>query len=209
MPFFIQDDTEIWSDSEMEVAETEIQNDGTFQHIGILRLYVMFMFSWQSLFKVSDVGLNVLMKFFALLFGLLVKVLSLPLTCLKPFVDKLPHGVEAARRFLGYRKDCFDKYASCPSCHSIYILENCRVTLPNKSIISASCAHKAFPNHPHRSRRNACGTVLMKSVRTSSGSTVLYPRLLYCYKSVVQSLQEFLLRPGFIELCEKWRTRNS
>ena len=30
----------------------------------------------------------------------------------------------------------------------------------------------------------------------------LYPRLIYCYKSVI------VLKPGFIEKCELWRDRN-
>ena len=165
----------------------------------------MFLFSWQSLFKVSDVGLDILIKFFAMFIALLVKVLSLPMPFLRPFIDQLPHGIGAAKKFLGYHKDDFTKYAVCPSCHSIYNVDDCKVMLPNKSIISAVCDHIEFPNHPHKSRRKSCHALLMKSVRTSSGSTVLYPRLLYCYKSVAQSLQNLLMRPGFIELCEKWR----
>ena len=35
----------------------------------------------------------------------------------------------------------------------------------------------------------------------------LYPRRLYCYKGVVDSIQQMLLRPGFLQSCEKWRER--
>lgn len=48
----------------------------------------------------------------------------------------------------------------------------------------------------------------MKTVRTSCGTTSLYPRQMYCYKSVVESLKELIIRPGFIEKCEAWRSRN-
>ena len=164
----------------------------------------MFLFSWQSLFNVSDIGLNVLIKIIALFFSLLVKVLSLPM---KSFTDHLPQGIEAAKRFLGHQKDNSTKYAACPSCHSIHNVDDCKVVLPNKSIISAVCHHIEFPNHPHKSRRKPCQTLLMKSIRTSTGATTLYPRLLYCYKSVTQSLKNLLLRPGFIELSERWRNR--
>ena len=154
--------------------------------IQVLKLfeYTSCFFSWQSLFNVSDVGLNVLIKFIALFFSLLVKVLSLPM---KSFTDYLPQGIEAGKRFLGHQKDNFTKYATCPSCHSIHNVDDCKVVLLNKSIISAVCHHIEFLNRPHKSRRKPCQTLLMKSIQTSTGTTTLYPRLLYCYKSVTNS----------------------
>ena len=47
----------------------------------------------------------------------------------------------------------------------------------------------------------------MKTVRTSAGTTALYPRMLYCYKSVTDSLQQLILHHDFLRRCEKWRTR--
>ena len=38
---------------------------------------------------------------------------------------------------------------------------------------------------------------------------MFYPFRLYCYKSLQSSLQNLLLRPGFIEGCEHWKTRNT
>ena len=35
---------------------------------------------------------------------------------------------------------------------------------------------------------------------------LLYPYLTYCYLSIKNSLQSLLLRPSFLEDCEKWRT---
>ena len=93
----------------------------------------------------SDVGLNVWIEFIAFFFFLLVKVLSLPM---KSFTDHLPQGIEAAKRFLGHQKENFSKYAACPSRHSIHNVDECKVMLPNKSIISAVCHHIEFTNHP-------------------------------------------------------------
>ena len=45
----------------------------------------------------------------------------------------------------------------------------------------------------------------MKTMRTSAGTTTLYPRQMFCYKSVIESLRQMVLRPGWIERCEKWR----
>ena len=48
----------------------------------------------------------------------------------------------------------------------------------------------------------------MKTVRTSSESTVIYPWSLYCYKSLIEFLQRMLLREWFFETREEWRHRN-
>ncbi len=47
----------------------------------------------------------------------------------------------------------------------------------------------------------------MKTVRTSSGTTYLYPRQMYCYNSLIHFLSDRLLQPGFVDRCEAWRTR--
>ena len=66
-----------------------------------------------------------------------------------------------------------------------------------------NCAH--FPNHPQRQHRQPCGQCLMKKIKSSRGVLSLHPRLIYSYKSVIESLQEMVLKPGFIEKCELWR----
>ena len=47
----------------------------------------------------------------------------------------------------------------------------------------------------------------MKQLRTCSGNIILRPYLVYCYKSLIDSLQMLLLRPKFFVECEKWRKR--
>ena len=43
-----------------------VQVDTTFNKgAGLIRLSLMFLFSWQRLFNVSDVGLDILLKFIA------------------------------------------------------------------------------------------------------------------------------------------------
>lgn len=42
----------------------------------------------------------------------------------------------------------------------------------------------------------------MKIMKNPTG---LHPNLVFCYKSLTESLQELLLRPGFFEMCEEWR----
>ena len=52
-----------------------------------------------------------------------------------------------------------------------------------------------------------CGESLYKRVKSTNGKIIYRPRLVYCYKSVIDSLQEMLLRPNFFISCEEWRKR--
>ena len=50
----------------------------------------------------------------------------------------------------------------------------------------------------------------MKKIKSfkANSPAIFHPYLIYCYKSVIDSLQELMLRKGFIEKCELWRQRN-
>ena len=53
---------------------------------------------------------------------------------------------------------------------------------------------------------STCDAVLLCSVRTPIGKTVLYPNKIFCYFLIKQSLQKLLKNPGFTESCEEWHT---
>ena len=44
----------------------------------IMKVHLMFLFLWQSTFRLSDVGIGVLLKFFSILLGVLAKFLVVP-----------------------------------------------------------------------------------------------------------------------------------
>ena len=83
----------------------------------------MFLFLWQSTFRLSDVGIGVLLKFFSILLGVLAKFLVVP--SLKAFAETLPTSVTAGKKLLGTNSDDFIKFVCCPDCsmlgcHSIF-----------------------------------------------------------------------------------------
>ena len=78
----------------------------------------------------------------------------------------------------------------------IFHTESCKV-LSNRTVVSGMCPFVMFPNHPQKIHRQPCNAVLLKTMRTSSGSTTLYPCKIFCCKSVIESLKEMLQRPGF------------
>ena len=139
----------------------------------------MFLLTWQGFFRVSDVGMNVMLGFVATFLMLLLRAFGLQ--PLKEFVSQLPRTVRSARGYLGGNSDNFTKYASCPKCHSVYPVESSTSVNLDRSFISRKCSFVKFPKHPQRAYRQPCDTLLMKTMRTSAGTTTLYPRQMFCY----------------------------
>ena len=48
----------------------------------------------------------------------------------------------------------------------------------------------------------------MKLMRSKNGSAFLYPKRLYCFRKLSDSLRAQITRPGFLEKCESWRKRD-
>ena len=55
---------------------------------------------------------------------------------------------------------------------------------------STLCTFKEFPDHPQVHHHNNCNQVRMKNVKSSKIS--LYPRLIYCYCSAIESLKNMI-----------------
>lgn len=64
-----------------------------------------------------------------------------------------------------------------------------------------------FPRHRQQNCRLPCGENLLKEVVFRSGKKLFVPQRQYSYRGIARTLQEYLMRPGFPEACEKWRTR--
>ena len=86
--------------------------------------------------------------------------------------------------------------------HGVIVLSTLRMARRNQS-----SALLEFPNHPQLHHRRQCGDALMKKVKSSQGKVSLYPRLIYCYCSLVESLRDMIGKTDFITKCEKWRER--
>ena len=62
-------------------------------------------------------------------------------------------------------------------------------------------------NHPHIQYCKACDTLLLKKMKTSTGTISLYPKQIFGYKGLVDSLKDLVCQPDCYEMCELWRTR--
>lgn len=201
----VEDDTgpELWPE---EFADLELDssiNSENSSYSPLVQLYTFFLFMFQTLFRLSDTALNILMKFLVMFFTTLSKQFNaIP----QSFISILPGSLHSARQVQNSRNK-FRKYVCCPSCRSIYEWDQCSVTLANGNVESKCCDFIRFPNHPQSQHRQPCGAVLMKKVKYFSGKVAFYPKLIYCYKSIIESLQEMLARPDFSAKCDDWRSR--
>jgi len=185
----VANSTEIWSDDECQ--SNECDSADTSKISALLKLYTFFLLTLQTLFRLSDTAINVLLAVCQLFLNL-------------SFQSFQQHAACSYRASGG----TFIQDVCCPSCHSLYQWKECIIHLPDNQLVSKHCSFQRFPNHPQHQHRHACGQSLMK-IKSSKGKQSLYPRLIYCYKSVIASLQEMVSKPGFIDECELWCERKA
>ena len=118
---------------------------------------------------------------------------------------RLPSSLYKLQKYFSKNASKYTTYAVCPKCSALYDPKDCIIKTGSIEE-SRKCEHIEFPNHPQRSRRSKCGTVLMKRIKLGAKYKMV-PRKTFVYQSIVESLKEMSCRPGFLPLCEKWRQR--
>ncbi len=106
--------------------------------VKLIEAYLMFIFLWQTTFRLSDVGITVLLSFVAVFMLLLAEQWeynpsrTLPATCHEQCMQ---HGNswEEVRMV--------SQWVCCPSCSKLYSVEECTITLPDGSKSSRQCSY--------------------------------------------------------------------
>ena len=96
-------EAELWLDDDdfpddIALASDTDQPPQNYHH-KLVEAYLVFIFMWQNIFRVSDVGIGVLLSFIAVLVLLLGKAFGLE--SLKKLALSLPKSVYSARKLLG------------------------------------------------------------------------------------------------------------
>lgn len=123
------------------------------------------------------------------------------------FALAFPGSLYLFRKEIGLVGDKFTKYVVCPTCCAVYKFEDSFRTVGGRKV-SNTCSFVRFPNHRQWRMRKQCGATLLKEVTTKDGSVRLYPHKIYCYQSIVATLEQFVKRSGFTARCELWRNRD-
>ena len=95
----------------------------------------MFLSTWQAMFRISDVGIRVLYKFFSTFITILASVFHLKK--LKELANTLPNNLRNAQKIIGNTSDTFMKYASCPKCNCIYLADTCKIDPLNAALVTS------------------------------------------------------------------------
>ena len=129
-----------------------------------------------------------------MLFQLLSKLLDIPV--LIYIADYIPSNVLSGKKVLGTNVDNFDKFVCCPSCSALYNMEDCLDAL---SFIFHSILKNSTAKHVQQ--------LFLKGLEHLLAPQH-YSRMIYCYRSIIDSLQQLILRDNFLSDCEKWCNRS-
>ena len=93
----------------------------------------------------------------------------------------------------------FTEFVLCPKCHSVSEYSD-YIVVRHGQEESKVCSHVAYPNHPHHSKRIACGATLLKNIRSGEGYR-LTPFKVYPYKPLYKSLTYLVQKESFVDAC--------
>ena len=113
----------------------------------LICLYVFFLFMFQTLFRLSDTAMNILLKFLSMFFKTLRRrIPSIP----EGLTTAIPESLYSARKVSNNTRDQFKRYVCCPCCSALYSFEDCVAKLPNGQLESKNCSFVRFPNHTRK-----------------------------------------------------------
>ena len=154
---------------------------------------------FQAVFRVSDAAIGILLSFLSIFLQSVVYYLQLEQ--LQEFASSLPQSLFNARALAGRQSNQFRRYICCPKCHSLH---RWSILKANQSDHLRVCDHVKFPQHPQPQHRKACGAPLATKVKLFSGHIKYIPYWVFCYKSIIESLQQMIMR----FLGEVWEMAN-
>ena len=199
------DGQEVWEESSDNSTDCDegpelplSRNNTTAEKESILvRWIVIFLLRMQATFYIPNAAVQVLIKFFGVLFTVLGRYSEVVAKIASQFpkslyeLHKQNHSIQ------------FEKFVVCQKCNSIYKHAECLEQIGSQKV-SRKCINFLYPG-----ARERCGTALVKVVELGSGKKVFRPYKTYCYNSLITSLQCLLQLEGFARLAEEWKLRES
>ena len=206
-------DEEVWDEDSQEV-DRDIQDN----HCTNIRDRVSAFVHWilcSILFMQCSYSLsNACVEHLLLLFHQVFSVFKLFNDFIGLVSQQFPLSMYMLRKIVRFDRDDFTKYVVCPHCTAIYRYHEVVKTVDGRTVI-LKCSNVLFgcrvsKNSDHRGRKGKfpCNAELVKEVQLRGGRKKYYPLKSFCYKSVIDSLETFLCRPSFQELCNQWRSRD-
>ncbi|CAB5393701.1 unnamed protein product [Rhizophagus irregularis] len=133
-------------DDTVETSNTRVNFSDTW--------ILLWIFKYQTRFQLSDLAIDALIKFFKLVL----------LEIDKNRFENFPSSAYMAKKLMGFIKKS-NTYAVCPQCNKLF--NPTEVISKSSADSSTRCNNVEFPNHPIKSQRKSCNTVLLKKVLKS------------------------------------------
>lgn len=149
---------------------------------------------FQAKFYLTNRALSWLLKFLFVIF----QFLGLYSTKLADLAKVMPHSIHQYNNQMLtlIPINVIERRAVCIQCELLYKFDDCIKRVGSETTV-VCCRNTVF--------RKKCNQQLMKQIVTSSGNRNFYPLKVYCYTSLITSLQTLVRRTGFIEQCESTR----
>ncbi|XP_023933297.1 uncharacterized protein LOC106175327 [Lingula anatina] len=181
-------------------------NDPLHRKVSKLMMWFLYFFLfWKCTSSISDQAFSVLLSFLYKFF----QVLSFH--CENMFLDRVaalfPASLYYLRKVMAIDRDDFVRYVTCPNpdCAAVYDYEKCFDTNRRGEKVAKKCWNVPFRKGKYS---RPCNTVLFDKVKLKDGKHSYYPKKVYSYRSVTTALEGFLMRDGFEDMCEEWRSRD-
>ena len=158
----------------------------------LVRWLLLFILKLQARHYISALAINSLLKFLYVFFS----IIGLQSNFVAKLASSFPKSIHLLQIYFGIEEE-FTRFVVCKKCYSVCTYESC-IDIHGLQKASKKCSYRH-----HANSRSECGALLLKS---SNGQVRLYPFKVFCYQSLTKSLQKLVLRPGFIEHCEVWRS---
>lgn len=188
--------TEASSDEIPDLPEPQTKTCSTRE--SMLRNWLLLFFvRFQARFYISDTAMSCLLKFVYVFLSIIGRYS----TFVSQIIDNFPTSLFLLKQCVK-SNETFVRYVVCRKCYSVYDYKKCFEKI-GTLLVSKKCTYRT-----HRTYRKCCDTILLKTIHLKNGTKKLIPHKVYCYNSLQASVQQLLLRPGFVDLCEQWRHRD-
>ena len=107
----------------MDEENSELNDESEKMKVGRLtHVLVLFQFLWQSLFRITDAAISLILSFLKLFFALAGSYLGLQK--ISHFPQIFPRTLYRAKKYLGRKNDNFERITVCPQCHILYLYKD-------------------------------------------------------------------------------------
>ena len=172
-----------------------------------LRALLLFLLLWQAMFKVADRAIVLLLKFFKLFLSGIGKMMQAEVLITLPRSSQ--KHCSWFEKILAFRRTVLLKMQFALSVKLSIILMNVFAKGQMVRLYQQNAVMWVIHATHTEPERRPCGSILMKAMRSRAGKTFLYPKQVYCFKNVTDSLEDLINKTNFMENCEKWRNSST